>query len=53
MYVHGNAPAVILNVTKGIFLPTVRISSRLACEPVRVDNLGVRTEYYEDRIWER
>jgi hypothetical protein len=29
-----------IKCNKGIFLPTVRISSRLACEPVRVDKIG-------------
>jgi hypothetical protein len=37
-----------IKCNKGIFLPTVRISSRLACEPVSVDKLGVRREYCED-----
>jgi hypothetical protein len=39
-----------IKCNKGIFLPTMRISSRLACEPVGVDKLGVRTK---SRIWER
>ena len=31
-----------IKCNKGIFLPTVWILSRLACEPVGVDKLGVR-----------
>jgi hypothetical protein len=42
-----------IKCNKGIFLSTVWISSRLACEAVGVDKLGVRTEYYESRVWER
>jgi hypothetical protein len=43
-----------IKCNKSIFLPTVWISSRLACEPVvGVDKLGVRTEDCESRIWER
>ena len=30
-----------IKCNKGIFLPTVRISSRLACEPAGVEKLGV------------
>jgi hypothetical protein len=41
-----------IKCNKGIFLPTVRISSRFACEPVGVNKLGVKTEYFESRIWE-